>query len=597
MTAPRRSALVTAPLAGAALLLAFAFACSSRRGEFGPSDTPSFADAGDAQPDACAGLRCSRDLKKVLAACSDEVVETCGPDQGCGDGRCVDACTSAMLSKGSSGCEFWTMPPTDEVEHGRGSCFAAMIANTWDRDITITAELGSGPLDVSRSIYIARNGGPDTTYERLTGPLPPGEVGIVFLSQTPSLPDTQFYAPCPTGVEPAFEGEPIQHGTARTRAFRLIADAPVTAYSIFPYGGASTFVPTATLLLPASAWSTNYVAITTAHADPGAPRLLQIVAREDGTDVWIDPKADILDGIDLPGTALGVPTKWTLARGQALQIAQHADLAGSAIESTKPIGVFGGAQCAFLPAGIGACDITQQQLPPVEQWGSEYVLAPYRPRIGDVTAGAREEVAYSLVGAVDGTTLTWDPSRPPGAPETLAAGQVASFMTSSLAVVKSQDAAHPFHAAVYMTGALFYGRQGIPTIGDPEFVNLVPSEQFLDRYVFFADYTYPETNLTIVRRRTQAGFQDVELACAAGPVTGFLPVGTSGEYEIAWVQTTKESRPQTVGTGECGYGRHEARSNGPFSVSVWGMGFTASYGYAGGMGSRPVNDVKVPVVR
>jgi hypothetical protein len=312
--------------------------------------------------------------------------------------------------------------------------------------------------------------------------------------------------------------------------------------------------------------------------------------------VWIDPKADIADGIGLPGTALGVPRSWTLARGEVLQFAQHADLAGSAIESTKPVGVFGGAQCAFLPAGIGACDITHQQIPPVEQWGREYVLAPYRPRIGDATAGAREQVAYSVVGAVDGTTLTWDPARPPGAPDTLAAGQVATFMTDTFAVVKSQDAAHPFHAAVYMTGTLFYARDGIPTIGDPDFVNLVAAEQYLDRYVFFADYTYPETNLTFVRRRTATGFHDIELACA-GKITGFMPVGTSGEYELAWVQTTKESHPQTIGTGECGYGRHEARSDGPFSVSVWGMGHAASYGYAGGMGSRPINDVKIPVVR
>jgi len=595
MSLSPRSTLLAAPIALAALSITVPLACSSERPGFQSTEVPPFPEAGDVEPDACAGLRCSRDLKKVLDGCTDEVVEECGPDQGCGDGRCMDACTSAILSKGSSGCSFWTLPPTDKPEHSRGSCFAAMIANTWDRPVAIAAELGAEPLDVSRSVYIARKNGIDTTYERLAGPLPPGEVGIVFLAQTPLPPETQYFVPCPTGVEPALRGDPIEHGTARTRAFRLTTDAPVTAYSIFPYGGASSFLPTATLLLPVSSWSTNYLAISTAHADPKAPRLLQIVADEDSTDVWIDPRADIADGIDLPGTARGVPQRWTLARGDVLQFAQHGDLAGSPIESSKPVGVFGGAGCAFLPASFGACDITQQQIPPLQQWGHEYVLAPYQPRKGDPAAGARERVPYSLVGAVGGTTLTWDPARPQGAPEALEAGQVATFMTEDLVVVKSQDAAHPFHAAVYMTGSTFVSGP-LGTMGDPDFVNLVATAQYLDRYVFFTDYTYPETTLTFVRRRTASGFHDVELACA-GNITGFIPVGTAGEYELAWVQTTKEWRPTRFGDGECGYGRNEARSDGPFSVTVWGMGHTASYGYAGGMGSRPVNGVKVPVVR
>ncbi|MDF2695588.1 MAG: hypothetical protein K0S65_3971, partial [Labilithrix sp.] len=38
-----------------------------------------------------------------------------------------------------------------------------------------------------------------------------------------------------------------------------------------------------------------------------------------------------------------------------------------------------------------------------------------------------------------------------------------------------------------------------------------------------------------------------------------------------------------------------AESEGPFTVSVWGIGHDASYGYAGGMGSRPINDAIVTI--
>ena len=60
------------------------------------------------------GVHCSRDLKQVLSGCEgqEEVVEQCNADQGCGNsGKCVDACTASVLTKGSAGCDFWTVPP------------------------------------------------------------------------------------------------------------------------------------------------------------------------------------------------------------------------------------------------------------------------------------------------------------------------------------------------------------------------------------------------------------------------------------------------------------------------------------------------------
>ncbi len=582
---------------------ASAFACSEDRDRF--EEPPSFPPAGDAsQPevDACVGARrCSRDLTKVLDGCTDEVIETCRPDQGCGNGFCVDACASAELSKGSSGCSFWTLPPTAAPDHGRGACFAAIIANTWQTPVTISAELGAEPLDISQSVYTPHSSNSTTVYQRLEGPLPPGEVAIVFLSQRPPPAIPGDFVGCPTGTVPAVREDPIAHHSGTTRAFHLEVDAPVTAYSIFPYGGAISDVPTATLLLPVSAWSTSYVAITSApQIGLNARRIVQLVANEDDTEVAMTPKVDVEDGLDIVGTARGVKKSWKLSRGQVLQFIQHDDLGGSAIETSKPIGLFGGAECTNIPANVTACDTLQQQIPPLAQWGHEYALVPYRPRIGSGTGtevSTFEEVPYSLVGAAAGTILTYDPVRPLGAPEKLGPGEVVDFTSKELVVVKSQDADHPFHANVYMTGDTFYGRPGAPTTtGDPDFVNLVPSDQFLDHYVFFTDHTYADTTLTIVRRKDAQGvFLPVHLDCA-GEIADFRPLGSSGEYEYAWVLMTKRFRPQKFGSSECGYGRHEARSDGPFSVMVWGTDSSASYGYAGGAGSRPLNQVKLPGV-
>ncbi len=592
-----RSRLVIAFLSITSIVIAAASCAGQDRGfieEPTPDLVPVEAGALDGPP-SCTGLRCSRDLKSVVDGCTDDVVEVCGPDKGCANGHCVDPCQAAEAAKGSAGCSFWTLPP-DDPDYGPGACFAAMIANTWDLPVTITAEHGTTPLDLRDSLFTVEMVDTTPQYTKLEGALPPGQVALVFLSERRTSPTSGGRIACPDGTVGAFDGDPIDHGTTVTKAFSIKTSAPVSAYSIFPYGGAKTFFPTATLLLPASSWSTNYLAVNgwprsfDRYENPIGTPTLQIVAASDDTEVRMRPKVDVYDGIGVTGGAAGKPLTWKLARGQVLQITQPDELTGSPIESTKPIGVFGGTRCTYIPRNIQACDIIHQQVPPLAQWGSEYALVPYRDRFGD-DHERREVVPYRLVGAVDGTVLTYDPAKPRNAPTTLRAGEVASFMSDELVVVKSQDADHPFYASVMMTGALFNSGAAAVSDGDPDFVNLVPTDQFLDRYVFFADHTFPETSLTLVRRKTASGFMPVMIDCI-GEVQSFRPLGATGEYEYAWVDLTKGFRPTS---GTCGAGRREAKSDGPFSVTVWGMGYCASYGYAGGAGSRPLTKVEVPV--
>ena len=328
---------------------------------------------------------------------------------------------------------------------------------------------------------------------------------------------------------------------------------------------------------------------------PSSP-FLQIVAAEDDTVVRMRPNVDIADGPNVAGIDKGQTQTWTLSAGQVLQISQPEDASGSPIESTKPIGLFGGAECPFVPSNFGTCDSLQQQIPPVSQWGSEYALVPYRPRIGSGagTIDARETVPWRLVGAADGTIMTYDPAPPVGAPATLDAGQVVTFQTSDIVTARAQDNQHPFYAGVFMTGSSVVSNNA--QLGDPDFVNVVPSDQFLDHYIFFTDYTYPETTMTFVRRKTVSGFAPVTLDCA-GEVADWKPIDTGGNYEFAWVKLTTGGVGQSFdGGAACGYGRHEASSTGDFAVYVWGTGEAASYGYPGGQGSRPLSNITGPPV-
>lgn len=584
-------------------------ACSSKSTSFDPtSSAPSFApdsgsDAAATPPEAgdnCP-LHCSSDLKQVVTGCAgaETVVQQCNAEQGCGGTSCVDACTAASTNKGSIGCDFWAVEPDSPGSKERGGCFAALVANTWDRPVTLSAEFGTDALDISHSTYTVDGTSSKTSYTPLTGALPVGQVAVIFLGHD----DTNYAADtprCPSTVTPALLTDAVTHGTSISKAFHIKTDAPISAYSVYPYGGANSFFPTATLLLPSSSWEKNYLAVSPFDfGSTGARRTIQLVANEDDTQVRMLPTVEIQSSGSVTGTPPGVAQTWSLSRGQVLQFLQK-DLTGSVIETSKSVGMFGGSECTDLPSPF--CDTLQQQIPPVSQWGTEYAVVPFKPRIDSFSSGVREQVPYRIVGGANGTALVYEPSRPRDAPETLDAGQSASFITDELFVVKSQDSKHPFHVSVYMTGAEYGGGLAptsgtlpISTLGDPDFVNVPPAGQYLDRYVFFTDFTFQETSLTVVRRKTVTGFKPVELECA-GEITTFQPLGSSGEYEFAWVELTRGFLPQKFAKGECGYGRQEAHSDGPFAVTVWGVDQYASYGYVGGTGLRPINDAPPPTI-
>jgi hypothetical protein len=292
-------------------------------------------------------------------------------------------------------------------------------------------------------------------------------------------------------------------------------------------------------------------------------------------------------GNGVPSGPANTPVTIMLQAGQYVQISQDAELTGSPIQSDKPVGLWAGASCLNVPVSAAACDSAHQQIPPVRALGSRYVGVRYRNR---AAAMGEETPPWRLVGAVDGTQLVWSPSAPAGAPLALAQGQLAEFQASGPFVVESQDASHPFYIAQYMTGGDGFGGEG-----DPEYVNIVPTGQYLNRYVLFTDPTYPETSLVVVRSPSPVDgtFADVTLPCA-GVLTGWQPVG---DFEFTRVDLVSGN---FVNVGNCSNGRHEIASDQPFAVTVWGWGgysslFTqyVSYAYPAGASVKPINDVVV----
>lgn len=535
---------------------------------------------------AC-GVQCSADLHSVLD-CNGVVVKTCPADQGCGPGgTCVPSCDSAVSNGGTIGCEFYSVVPAPEYET-QGSCFAALLANTWGTPITLTAAYGDQTLDIGTIARTPVGTGQNITYEPLTnGQLAPGQIAILFLANWNS--NQIFYVDCPAGVTAGVNMDASIDKTGLGQAFHITTTAPVVAYDMYPYGGAASLVSSATLLLPTASWGKNYIAADGYRYDPslsfvnGGP-FVQIVAAEDDTKVTISPTAAILDGPGVVGTAQGQPQTYTLGHGQVLQFLQYDELSGSPISSDKPISVWGGSSCMNIPTGSGACDSAHQQLLPVSALGNEYLAVRYRDRVD----GLMESVPWRIVGAVDGTKLTYEPAPPPNAPLTIEGGQTLEFSTSEPFVVRSQDIEHPFYVSGHMTG-------GVPipdTQGDPEYVSVIPPQQHLRQYLFLTDPTYRNTHLVFTRTKASDGtFKDVLLECL-GPVTGWQPLGSSGQHEYARVDLVRDGAPQ----GKCDNGVHQAKSDAPFGLTVWGWDVTVSYAFPAGMSLQPINTVVVPPI-
>ncbi len=539
-------------------------------------------DDGDDDGNTCP--RCSDDKMSVID-CNGNVT-ACPPEQGCSNGACMPACEAADKNHSSIGCDYYGVDMDAASGPPQDACYTVFIANTSQGQAHMNISWNGSYIDLGQYAKIPQGQGQSLTY----GPydpgqgLAPGQVAIVFLAYAPAggplMPNVNCPVPAAIGTDAQISGNGIG------KAFHIETDMPVVAYQMLPYGGGRAAATGASLLLPTSAWSNNYVAVTAYDTD-GAPPPIQvpqgpsmnIVAMENNTTITMRPKSDVTGGNGIPAGTANQPWQMTLNKGEYAQITQLAALSGSPINSDKPIGVFGGHQIMSIDRCCG--DHGEQMIAPVRALGYEYIAAGHPDR-----KPVSEQRIYRIFGAVDGTALTYDP--PNVGPASIQLGQWIEIRSATPFTVRSQDQDHPFLMFTYMSGA---GEQGEGGWGDADFVRLVPPQQYMKHYVFFADPTYPFTGLTVVRKRKDGAFHDVKLACM-GTLTGWQPVG-SGDYEI----TTVKLVDHFAGQGGCNNGVNVMDSEAGFGVWVWGWGSEdtntgwVSYGYPAGEGVLPINDV------
>ncbi|MEO1271777.1 MAG: hypothetical protein AAFX99_27100, partial [Myxococcota bacterium] len=283
-------------------------------------------------------------------------------------------------------------------------------------------------------------------------------------------------------------------------------------------------------------------------------------------EMTVTPTVDLAPGPGLPqGLTAGESWTGTLGRGVVLNLLSvngGDDLTGTRIESSSPVVAFSGHACANVPSlGVEACDQLQEQLLPIERWGTRYVAVPFAAR-GDMPD------TWMVIGGADGVQVTATiPIEGLGADEQLQTGQRVVF-----------ESDEPFELRAdgpVLLVQLAHGAQGEGSIPDPrcgDFFDsglgdpsmaLVPAVASWRRSVMFT--TPPGIADDHILLTAPEG---TAVALDGTPLTDWRPLGGTG---LSWLRTPVSD------------GGHRLEGTRPFGLITYGFDCFISYATVGGL--------------
>lgn len=458
----------------------------------------------------CDGLNATKKCNAIGDAFDPPV--PCGLTQECDGGTCVELCEKIKSDPSSVGCVF------------RGN----KMQNFIEEPSAVTVGNVSKSLTAKVTMYYFQNG----AEQVVSGPVNvmPGK-SAQFDLKMPAQP----------GIGSVLRAD---------STFKIVSDVPVVAYLHSPITAQAH--NDSSMLLPDHAQQKNYIIPAWAPNIGGNPAYFNVIGLEDNTEVSWTPPVATLGANPVPAVAAKATGKITIGDYDLLQISSgQGDISGTIVSLSKPGWVVGAVTCVNVPAAVTFCDHIEEQAIPLEYWGQTYVAA-HAPKRGN------ENYWYRVYGGEDGVTVDTLPVQV-GFPKQLNKGQFYEFKTKESFIF---SATGPIMPVQYLEG-----QNGGATTGDPASYQLVPVEQFLDRYVFVTGIGY---NLHYVQVVRDKGGADVKVDGAV--VNGYY---TIGNYEVAdW---------------KIAEGTHLAESDSPFGIYQVGYTPVTSYAYPGGLRLKVIN--------
>ena len=332
------------------------------------------------------------------------VQDACAPGERCEGGECLsEACAYAARTASYLGCDYLAvdLPNTAFIQPDGGttpdSPLGLVIANTSPTDVVQvnirTADGQAAELVSSQRINVPNI--PD-----ITGRYQPQTIGSRVIDSDGMVVQAGLDSGVNVQIPPGGQGTfllprrmgPVTGSSLRPDAFRVTTNSPVVAYQFSPYCCNYSFSNDASLLLPTAALGKKYRYLgIPVHSirDPfggvsenGRPMVAvvsptpnnQVSVRMPG-GLIISP--DALNQVNQAGDSVNV----TMDEQDVLLVMASSqggttDLTGSLIESSQPVAVFSAHLCTFYPEALSACDHVQEQLFPMNTWGTSFQLAP-----------------------------------------------------------------------------------------------------------------------------------------------------------------------------------------------------------------------------
>jgi len=254
----------------------------------------------------------------------------------------------------------------------------------------------------------------------------------------------------------------------------VVSDEPIAVYGLNRrYQTTDTY-----LAHPINVLGRRYRAVGYRWLQSDLLSQIAIVATDDNTEVTITPTAATSGPTPSgarpdPGRSrpAGRPFTVTLDRGQVFQVIPRfdtrtmSDLTGTLVEADKPIAVFSGHNCAYIPdPATKACNLLVEQLPSLRAWGRQFFVGALAGRSSSVLR----------VVASEDNTQVFENNR---LVATLNAGEY--FQDLGQTQHTMVTASHPVLVAQFSKGF-----DNGDNVGDPMMIVVAPTEQFLSAYRF-----------------------------------------------------------------------------------------------------------------
>ncbi len=475
-----------------------------------------------------------------------EVVEVCGEGGICKNAKCLTACAANIKENTYIGCEYW-VTDLDNIEGGQFQAVAAVVSNvSEDTPVTVTITNMAEGVDVPLDDNVVQ-------------------------------PKQQRTFTIPKGYD-------LNGSQQVPHSFRLRTSGPVTVHQFNPLNADGVFSNDASLLLPANSAGKEFYALSwpqrQADGFTGNVPLhgfVAIVAIEKGETVVTVFPTSLIEHSDQFGPLTPFASnEFTLQYGEVLNLETGGgqsgpDLTGTRITSSKRVNVFAGHECANIPLkiskgkfqGTDFCDHIEQQLFPLDTWGTQYVADRFVPRSDTQTD------VWRIMSGANQTVIQTDPPQASVNGITLNKGEYVEFESAENFFIVATG---PISVGHYLKSSNYEGfipdpecqqGEGQTGIGDPAFTLSTGTIQYRKDYNVLTPENYREHFLNF-------SYQSGTTISIDGEAIELpdQPLGLT-----TWNVHTVEVVP----------GVHRIEASSTVGVTAYGYDCDVSYAYPGGL--------------